>query len=108
MQSSGKTGAWEEIHEIFGACNRRARTGAEAEPFSEDWKDPLQTHGTDVKRALDQGLRPRDVKPSMEVILHEGSEEEDIAEQLDAKLGLDGEKQNHCSVIQFRDVCIDQ
>jgi len=46
-----------------------------------------------VKQGLDRGLRPRDMKLSIEGLLHEGGEEtieEDIVKQFDTKLGLDG------------------
>jgi hypothetical protein len=71
---------------------------AQAEAFIEDWKESFaDVWRREVKKGLDRGLQPLDMKFSIEGILHEGGEDsvadvEDIAKQFDTKLELDGEK----------------
>jgi hypothetical protein len=83
----------EEIHEIPGACFKRFKTMAQAEAFIEDWKESFaDVWRREVKMALDRGLRPRNMKLSVEGILHKRNEDsvpEDIAKKLDTKLRLD-------------------
>ena len=96
MRYSGEAGALEEIHEIRGACHKRFKTRAQAEAFIEDWKESFaDVWHREMKRALDRGLRPRDMKLSIEGILHEGGEDEiaeELTKQFDTKLGLHDEK----------------
>ncbi|KAF2180400.1 hypothetical protein K469DRAFT_592652, partial [Zopfia rhizophila CBS 207.26] len=91
-----KTGALEEIHEISGACQKRFRTKAQLDAFIEDWKESFaEVWSRAVKEELDQGIKPRDMKLSIEGLMHEGGEEtvvENIAKQFDTKLGLDETK----------------
>jgi hypothetical protein len=93
MRCSGRTGALEEIHEISGACHKRFKTEAQAEAFIEGWKESFaEVWSREMKKALDRGLRPRDMKLSMEGILYDGGKDraaEDITKQLDTKLRLD-------------------
>ena len=80
MCCSGKIGALEETHEISSACHKRFKTKAQAEVFIDDWKESFaDVWRREVKNALDWGFRPRDMKLSIEGILHEGTE--DFAKQ---------------------------
>lgn len=92
MRYSGETGGLEEIDEISGACHKRFKTNGQAEAFIEDWKESFAgVWGREMKKALDQGLRPWDMKLSMEGVLHAEGEDsctKDITKQLDTKLRL--------------------
>jgi hypothetical protein len=90
-------GAFEDTNEFRNACHKWFRTEAQAEAFIQDWKESFaDVWRREVRKALDVGLRPRDMKFSIEGILHEGGEDttdaEDIAKQFDTKLALDEEK----------------
>ena len=87
MCFSGKTGALEQIHEISGACHKRFKTEVQAKAFIEDWKESFaDLWRREVKQALDRGLRPRDMKVSIDGILHEAGED-NVAEDLEKHLG---------------------
>lgn len=92
MHYSGETGASEEVHKISGACYKRFRTEAQAKAFIEDWKESFaEVSRRAIKGKLDQGLRPRDMKLSMDGLLDNRDEEttgEEITESLE-RLRLD-------------------
>jgi hypothetical protein len=68
---SGTTGSELEVKEISGACYKRFRTRAQAEAFIEDWKESFaDVWRRAIREGLDQGLRPHDMKVSIEGILH--------------------------------------
>lgn len=68
--SSGKPGAKEEVNQFSGACHKHFRTRAQAEAFIGDWKDSYaEIWRSAIKEALDQGLRPVDMKFEVEGIL---------------------------------------
>ncbi|KAF2177345.1 hypothetical protein K469DRAFT_603390, partial [Zopfia rhizophila CBS 207.26] len=91
----GKKGAFEDTNKFRGVCHKWFRKKAQAEAFIEDWKESYaDVWRREVKKGLDQGLRPRDMELSIEGILYERGEDniaEDIAKQFDTKLKLDGE-----------------
>lgn len=76
MENSGNTGAETEVDEVSGACHKRFRTRAQAEAFIEDWKEAFaDVWRRAIKKGLDQGLRPRDMKLIVEDVLHEAGGE---------------------------------
>lgn len=91
----GKTGAFEDTNKFRGVCHKWFRTKAQAEAFIEDWKETYaEVWRMEVKKGLDQGLRPRDMKLRIEGILYEGGEDriaEDITKHFATKLELDAE-----------------
>ncbi|KAJ9607040.1 hypothetical protein H2200_008112 [Cladophialophora chaetospira] len=90
----GKTGSLEEIEEFQGACHKRFKTEAQAQAFIEDWKESYaEVWRSEVKKALDRGLQPKDMKFGMENILKEPNEVRDIVdlgEQFRRQIGIDG------------------
>jgi hypothetical protein len=65
-----------EVKEIIGACYKRFRTRSQAEAFIEDWEESFaDVWRRAAREGLDQGLRPRDTKVSVEGILHETDEQ---------------------------------
>ena len=86
----------EPINKISGACHKRFRTEAQAEAFIEDWKESYaDVWRVEVKKALDRGLRPRDMKLSVQGLLYEGFEDdvtEHLTKELETKLELDEDK----------------
>lgn len=70
MSYSGTKGSEQEIKEISGACHKGFRTYAQAESFIEDWKESFaDVWRRAIREGLDQGLRPCDMKLSLEGIL---------------------------------------
>jgi hypothetical protein len=66
----------EQIHKISGACHKRFKTEAQAEAFIEDWNESFaDALRIEVKKELDRGLKPRDMKLSVRGVLDEGSED---------------------------------
>jgi hypothetical protein len=76
--------------------SQAVQDGGPAEAFIEDWKESFaDVWRIEVKKALDSGLRPRDMKLSVQGVLYEGSEDsitENITKEFETKLGLDGDK----------------
>ena len=73
-----------KVKEITGACHKRFRTRSQAEAFIEDWKESFaDVWRSAIREGLDQGLRPRDMKISVEGILHETDEQTEDADALD-------------------------
>ncbi|KAK8013572.1 hypothetical protein PG991_009165, partial [Apiospora marii] len=59
-----------ETEKISGVCHKHFRTRAQAEAFIEDWKQSYtEVYAMVLKQALDQDLRPRDLKMNLEDIL---------------------------------------
>ncbi|MCJ1479360.1 hypothetical protein MMC13_008045 [Lambiella insularis] len=89
----GKTGSLEEIQEFPGACHKRFKTNAQAQVFIEDWKESYaDVLRSEVKKALDRGLQPKDMKFGTENILQEpngGNDIADLAEQFNRQIGID-------------------
>jgi hypothetical protein len=89
---SGPTGASREIEQISGACHKHFKTKEQAEAFIDDWKESYaEVWRRAVKEALDNGLRPRDMKLDTKEILHEVEEDpaiEEISQQFDSMLAL--------------------
>ena len=82
-----------EIQEFQGACHKRFKTKAQAQAFIEDWKESCaDMWRSEVKKALDRGLQPKDMKFGRENILREPNGDSDIAdlaERLDRQIGID-------------------
>ena len=59
------------ITKVSGACHKRFKTRDQAEAFIEDWKRSFaEVYLREIKKALDDGLRPRNMKLSVGDILH--------------------------------------
>lgn len=72
------------VKDISGACYKRFKTRSQAEAFIEDWKDSFaDVWRRVVREGLDQGLRPCDMKLSVEGILHRPEEQTEAADTLD-------------------------
>lgn len=72
------------MKEISGACHKRFRTHSQAEAFIEDWKDSFaDVWRRKIREELDQGLKPYDMKLSVEGILHGPDEQTEDADALD-------------------------
>ncbi|EER44044.1 conserved hypothetical protein [Histoplasma capsulatum H143] len=66
----GKSGAEEEVKRFPGACHKVFRSRAQAEAFIEDWKNSYaDIWWRAIREALDQGLRPADMKIKVRSIL---------------------------------------
>jgi hypothetical protein len=73
-----------KVKEISGACYKRFKTRSQAEAFIEDWKDSFaDVWRRAIREVLDQGLRPRDMKLSVEGILHGPDKQTEDADALD-------------------------
>lgn len=69
----------EEIREVSGACHKHFRTREQAEAFIEDWKNSYaDVWRAEIKKALDEGLRPWDMKFNLEGILQKGQLCDDV------------------------------
>ena len=67
LSYSGNTGSKPEVEKISGACYKRFRTFAQAEAFIEDWKESFaDVWRSAIRKGLDQGLRPCDMKLGVE------------------------------------------
>ena len=87
MYCSGRTGSLEEIQEFPSACHKRFKTKAQAQAFIDDWKESYaDIWRSEVKKALDRGLQPKDMKFGMEDIF---SDIADLAEQFNQQIGID-------------------
>lgn len=65
-------------------CYKRFETRHEADAFIEDWKQSFaDAYRWEIKKALDQGFRPHDMKFSVQGILHEIKTEVERADVLD-------------------------
>jgi hypothetical protein len=72
------------VKDISGACHKRFRTLSQANAFIEDWKESYSDiWRREIKIKLDQGLRPRDMKLSVECILHRTDEQVKDMDALD-------------------------
>jgi hypothetical protein len=72
------------VKEISGACHKRFRTRSQAEAFIEDWKDSFaDVWRRKIREALDQGLKPYDMKLSVEGILYGPDKQTEDADALD-------------------------
>jgi hypothetical protein len=77
------------VKEVSGACHKRFRTRSQAEAFIEDWKDSFaDVWRRKIREALDQGLKPCDMKLSVEGILYGPDKQTEDADALD-KVKLD-------------------
>jgi hypothetical protein len=77
------------VKEISGACHKRFRTRSQAEAFIEDWKDSFaDVWRRKIREALDQGLKPCDMKLSVEGILYGPDKQTEDADAWD-KVKLD-------------------
>jgi hypothetical protein len=96
MWCSGKTGALENVNEISGACYKRFKTEAQAKAFIDDWKQSYtEVWCRELRQALDMGLRPRDMKMSIQGVLYERSEDigtRSLEQEFEAKLSIDDDK----------------
>lgn len=67
---SGTIGSEQEVKEFSSACYKRFRTRAPAEAFIKDWKESVaDVWRRAIREGLDQGLRPCDMKFSVNGIL---------------------------------------
>jgi viroplasmin and RNaseH domain-containing protein len=67
---SGDIGASQKVDGFEGACHKRFRTEAQAQAFIEDWNESYaQVVYREVKKGLDRGLQPRNMKPNVDGIL---------------------------------------
>lgn len=72
------------MKEISGACHKRFRTRSQAEAFIEDWKDSFaDVWRRKIREELDQGLKPYDMKLSVEGILYGPDKQTEDADALD-------------------------
>lgn len=72
------------MKEISGACHKRFKTRPQAEAFIKDWRDSYaDVWRRVIREGLDQGLRPCDMKLSVEGILHGPDKQTDDADALD-------------------------
>jgi hypothetical protein len=86
-----------KVTEVSGACYKRFRTLSQAEAFIKDWKDSFaDVWRRAIREGLDQGLRPCDMKLSVEGILigpdEQTKEADDLAEMKLDKLSLKEEE----------------
>ncbi|KAH8691794.1 hypothetical protein BGW36DRAFT_386330 [Talaromyces proteolyticus] len=80
----GEFGAEAKVNEFSGSCHKAFRTRAQAEAFIEDWKDTYaEIWRRDIRKALDQGLRPENMKVQVEKILS-SQESSDLSDKLNA------------------------
>lgn len=77
------------MKEVSGACHKRFKTQQQAEDFIEDWKQSFtEAYAMELKRALDQGSRPRDLKLSLKDILREPETVDNMADsEVSLKMG---------------------
>jgi predicted nucleotidyltransferase len=89
---SGPQGALQSIHEIDGACYKRFRTKEQAEAFIEDWKEAYaEVVRRVVKEALDEGLRPQNMKLDAKEILRGANRDptlEGISQRFDSVMSF--------------------
>jgi hypothetical protein len=74
-----------EVRTVSGNCHKRFRTRSQAEAFIEDWKESFaDVWRRAIREGLDQGLKPWDMKFSIEGILHrtEPTEDADVLEEV--------------------------
>lgn len=92
-------GTEEEVDKFSGACHKRFRTEEQAKAFIEDWKESFaEVCRREIKKELDKGLRPKDMKLSVASILQEtgkgsdeATEETDISTEFKKKLKFEEE-----------------
>ncbi|CAN9302553.1 unnamed protein product [Alternaria alternata] len=88
----GPGGAQENVHEFPGACHKKFRTKEQAEAFIEDWKETYaEVWRRALKKALDEGLRPQDLKLDTQRTLcgaYQDPAIEDISERFDSVMSL--------------------
>jgi hypothetical protein len=77
-----------KVKEVPGNCHKRFRTRSQAEAFIEDWKESFaDVWRRAIREGLDQGLRPRNLKVSVEGLLYETDGQTEDGDVLDeAKL----------------------
>lgn len=81
---SGTTGSEKEVKDVKGACHKRFRERGQAEAFIDDWKESFaDIWRRAIKEGLDQGLRPDDMKLSIDGILYRTDEQTKDADLLD-------------------------
>jgi viroplasmin and RNaseH domain-containing protein len=89
---SGPEGALQDIHGISGACHKHFRTKEQAEAFIEDWKETYaEVLRREVKKALDEGLRPKDMKLDTKVIMRGADQDpaiEGISQRFDSVMSI--------------------
>lgn len=94
---SGDGGALSSTKGVNGACHKRFNSKEQAESFTEDWKrayaDAIRE---EVKKALDQGCKPRDMEMDGNGLFMNTSQEEamdKIVEDFKIKASIN---QNEC------------
>jgi hypothetical protein len=89
---SGTTGASQKVDGFEGACHKRFRTETQAQAFIKDWNESyVQVFSRELKKGLDRGLQPRNMKLDVHGILSSRNIEcdlENIVTQLSAGLRL--------------------
>ncbi|QKX62550.1 uncharacterized protein TRUGW13939_09711 [Talaromyces rugulosus] len=80
-KTSKEAGAESKVNVFPGSCHKAFRTRAQAEAFIEDWKDTYaEIWRREIRKALDQGLRPENLKFQVEKILH-SQESSELSDQ---------------------------
>jgi viroplasmin and RNaseH domain-containing protein len=89
---SGPEGVLQDVHEIPGACYKLFRTREQAEAFIEDWKEAYaEVWRRAVKEALDEGLRPQNMKLDTKEVLREANQDsavEGISQRFDSVISF--------------------
>ncbi|OJJ41996.1 hypothetical protein ASPZODRAFT_78085 [Penicilliopsis zonata CBS 506.65] len=76
-----EAGAESKVNVFPGSCHKAFRTRAQAEAFIEDWKDTYaEIWRREIRKALDQGLRPENLKFQVEKVLH-SQESSELSDQ---------------------------
>ena len=89
-QCSGPSGSELEVKEAKYACHKKFRTRDQAEAFIEDWKESFaDVWRRTIREGLDRGLRPNDMKLSIDGILRKTDGETKGENHLDV-VNLDG------------------
>ncbi|KAL1868930.1 hypothetical protein Daus18300_005766 [Diaporthe australafricana] len=85
----GEQGSKQQVTEMSGSCHKRFRTQQQAEDFIKDWKETVASlYLAAIKNALDEGLRPKDMKFRVEDVFSLPSNDSDGSEEtLRNKLG---------------------
>jgi viroplasmin and RNaseH domain-containing protein len=89
---SGPEGALQYIHEVPGACHKHFRTKEQAEAFIEDWKETYaEVWRRAVGEALDEGLRPQDMKLNIKEMMRGADRDpavEEISQRFDSVMSF--------------------
>ena len=64
------------ITKVPGACYKRFKTLAQAKEFIDDWRSSYaEVYQREIKKALDRGLRPRDMELRVgDILLEAGTD----------------------------------